>query len=119
MSKRFILRTDWIKHRAKAAIDAAPEDFECVIQKHDPKRSNDQNSLIQVLVRAIAQCYGASHDHMRWALCMDWGGSREVTTPKGEPCRVPVKTTSQMSKAESSDFVSYLQAFCASEGIEV
>lgn len=106
----------------KRAIDLifdAPQDgtLEMVLRKHDPHRNLEQNALMQRMVRTVADATGTDHDTARWKLCAMFTGTRQEKLHDGTVLTLPVKTTSQMSKSEMSEFIDWLGAQLADWGL--
>jgi len=81
------------------------------------KRSNDQNALMWVVIRQIAKAAGTSEGAMHDHLLIRRYGSRQI--PWGsESVQEPPKS-SQFSKAQMSDFISWMLEFAAERGIKI
>lgn len=123
----FILAHDVAKQNAIQAVKTAPQGY--IVEIKPPSRSLEQNSMLHALIQQISQT-------IEWA-----GTKREVETWKrlltaawlrarGEPVQmlpaldgngvdIVFRRTSDLSIAELSELLEYVQAWAIEQGIEL
>jgi len=112
----FVLAHDEARRRAIAAITDAPEGYKVTITP--PKRSLDQNAKLHATLQEISQTEtwaGKKWDIEGWKrlLTAAWmratGGNAEIVPAlDGHGFDVLYKRTSELTKAEMSDFIEYV-----------
>lgn len=118
---KYILAHAEARRRALTAVAEAPAGY--VVNVDPPKRSLEQNAALHALLTEIAErCdwMGQRWDVEDWKrlLTAAWlraRGGRPVMVPAldGEGFDVLYRRTSQMSKAEVSELLDYVQAWAA------
>jgi hypothetical protein len=112
--------------RSEAQLATVTEVVTRMFREHGPilvtaaklgKRSNDQNALMWVVVRQIAKHYDMDEEDANRSLLKARYGYREV--PAGKVTMEKPPKSSQFSKAQMSDYISYMLEFAAGEGIKI
>ena len=87
------------------------------IKKFKPPRTNEQNALLHVLFREVAQHVGRSEDEIKDIFKMEFGSIKTIELPNLDIIYIP-KGTSEYNKQELSDMVEQVYRKGAEWGVE-
>jgi hypothetical protein len=121
MPHLYTLRDEAIRARALAAVRAAPLGWDVKIEP--PTRTNRQNAKMRAMLTEVARAKpgGRKCSTDVWkALFMNACGYavQFETGLNGEPFPVGFRS-SHLSKAQMSDLIEFIQAWCAENGVEL
>lgn len=90
------------------------------VEKYSERRTIDQNAKIRAIDREIAAFTGDDPDDMHEILLARRFGTERIELGGGKFMERPARRTSQLSKQEAADYITWLQAFAAREcGLEL
>jgi hypothetical protein len=92
------------------------KDWVVEIKQYRKKRSNCQNAYIHAVpLKIISDHTGYTMDEMKEYLCGEFAGWETYERFDGVPQQRPIKTTSQMSTKEMTEFIDFMQWFGSSK----
>jgi len=112
--------------RSEAQLATVTEVVTRMFREHGPilvtaaklgKRSNDQNALMWVVIRQIAKHYDMDEEDAHKSLLKARYGCREF--PAGEVLMEKRPRSKHFSKAQMSDYISYILEFAAGQNIDI
>lgn len=105
------------RERLAAFIARLPLDRpqEVTVREHKAKRTNPQNARHWALLGEAAKHIGCSADELHEDLLCQHYGYEEYTMPSGAIRRRPLKRSSQRNVAEFAEFMTFCEAFLATE----
>lgn len=118
---KIVLSSKFSRERFKRIVDQAPEGY--VAEVREPKRTLDQNDKMWAILTEISlACPGGRRlipDDWKAVLMHSCGW--EVQFLEGLDGRPFPRglSTSKMTKSQMSDFIEYITAFAAEQGIEL
>jgi len=121
--KRFISRKDdpqakVIRQNARQYIDLDLDynkSWVIEIKEYRKKRSLDQNAYIHAVpLKIISDQTGYTMDEIKEYLCGEFMGWQDYEV-RGKQMQRPLKTTSQMTTLEMTNFIEWMQWFGSSE----
>lgn len=123
----FFLVHDLARKRAARAVAEAPAGY--VVEVREPNRTLDQNAKFHAMcsdiARSGAKWAGKPRTAAQWKVLLVSGhaiatkeGSEMVPGLEGEFVNLR-ESTASMSKRRSASLITYAQAFCAMNGIEL
>lgn len=116
-----ILSNDEVRKRATDWVAEAPAGSR--VEFKEPKRSNDQNSLLWALLTDVARQAthgGRKYDSTQWKSLFLHAFGREMTFIPALDGKtfIPIGlSSSDLSKAEMSALIEFIHAWCAENGI--
>ena len=126
-SKLFVLSHDLARRRAVAAVAEAPAGM--VVKIEEPRRNNDQNALMWVLLEAFSrQLVWPINGSMQRLTAEDWkdlmtAGFRQEQPRLAMGLRGGVVmmgcSTRKMGKREMADFITFIMSEAADRGVQL
>ncbi len=120
MRRKFVLKDDFIRDRAVAAVRDLPLGMEVVLK--EASRSLDQNALLWPLLHELSEkvdWYGNKLTPDEWKDLMTAGLKKQKAVPGIDGGFVVVGgSTSKMTKSEFSDLLELIYSFGAERGVE-
>lgn len=120
-NRRWILRSEDIRARCAEQVSLLAIDserpLEVVAREHKTNRSLEQNAQMWRIITLFADYQGQGKTRAYYDLLCEYTGLEERETITGKKIISPLKTSSEMSVKEMSDFIEWLFAFAIEYGI--